>query len=133
MLVIPTRFDTEYIWTATAESLTLVDYDSDTTKGTFYQNTIRIPMPLKSKLSRSQSKLMLSANFSKVDTLCSQPSLTSTSYPSSRSLSETPNSTFIPTHVPGLGSNYLEFTPHPLAHDVEIISKQFFLKHRIKH
>ena len=32
-------------------------------------------------------------------------------------------SSFIPTHLPGVGSNYLEFTPHPLAQDVEIISE----------
>ena len=35
---------------------------------------------------------------------------------------KTPGSIFIPAHVPGLGSNYLEFTSHVLAHDVEIIS-----------
>ncbi len=35
---------------------------------------------------------------------------------------KTPGSIFIPAHVPGLGSNYLEFTSHALAHDVEIIS-----------
>jgi hypothetical protein len=35
--------------------------------------------------------------------------------------SYTPKSTFIPTHLPGVGSNYLEFSSHPLAQDVEII------------
>ena len=34
---------------------------------------------------------------------------------------ECAKSTFIPTHLPGLGSCYLEFTPHPLAQDIEII------------
>ena len=28
---------------------------------------------------------------------------------------------FMPTHLPGIGNNYLEFLSHPLAHDVETI------------
>ncbi|KAK0463825.1 uncharacterized protein EV420DRAFT_1476482 [Desarmillaria tabescens] len=35
---IPTRFDTEYFWIVGADSLTLYDVDSDTTKGRFYFN-----------------------------------------------------------------------------------------------
>jgi len=42
ILSIPTRFDTEYIWTATPDSLTLVDYDSEQIKGKFRQHSIRV-------------------------------------------------------------------------------------------
>jgi len=73
ILSIPTRFDTEYIWTATPDSLTLFDYDSNQTKGNFRQNCIRLA------------------------------------------------GHFLHTHIPGIGSNYLEFELHPLAHPVEII------------
>ncbi|KAK7467399.1 hypothetical protein VKT23_004455 [Stygiomarasmius scandens] len=41
-LAIRSRFDTEFVWTATAHSLTLVDLDSDQTKGTFHQNVFRV-------------------------------------------------------------------------------------------
>jgi hypothetical protein len=37
ILAIPTRFDMEYIWTATANSLTLFDYNAEAIRGTFYQ------------------------------------------------------------------------------------------------
>ncbi|ESK88054.1 rna-binding protein pno1 [Moniliophthora roreri MCA 2997] len=40
-LAIPTRFDERYIWAATATSLTLVEFDTNQTKGTFYQNALR--------------------------------------------------------------------------------------------
>ncbi|KAF8891297.1 hypothetical protein BD779DRAFT_1514472 [Infundibulicybe gibba] len=79
ILAIPTRFDSNHIWTATPTSLTLFDYSTESIRGTFHQNIIRIP----SKTS--------------------------------------PTSTFLHTHLPGLGSNYLEFEPHPLAEPVEII------------
>ncbi|TEB25932.1 hypothetical protein FA13DRAFT_1692721 [Coprinellus micaceus] len=80
VLAIPTRFDTEFVWIATGDTLSLFDYDTDTVQGSFHQNCIRIPAP-----------------------------------------SYTPKSTFIPTHLPGVGSNYLEFSSHPLAQDVEVI------------
>ncbi|THU84923.1 hypothetical protein K435DRAFT_869809 [Dendrothele bispora CBS 962.96] len=41
-LAIPSRFDTEFVWNATAHSLTLIDLDSDQTKGTFHQNVFRV-------------------------------------------------------------------------------------------
>ncbi|KAJ3517395.1 hypothetical protein NLJ89_g516 [Agrocybe chaxingu] len=125
ILAIPTRFDTEYIWTATADTLTLFDYDSETVKGTFHQNVIRIPT------SSKTSKFMLSSPtkskpFSPSKPyLASSPSLSSSSSSSSdQSDAESKplaKSAFIPTHLPGVGSNYLEFVSHPLAHDVEII------------
>ncbi|KAF9265628.1 hypothetical protein L218DRAFT_957228 [Marasmius fiardii PR-910] len=40
-LAIPTRFDPNYIWAATATSLTLLDYNTNHTKGTFHQNVLR--------------------------------------------------------------------------------------------
>jgi hypothetical protein len=128
ILAIPTRFDTEYIWTATAESLTLFDYDSETIKGTFHQNSIRIPRRSKSSKFKISSPSKL--NFSSPSTpSLSSPSLSSSSSSSSSSpsvkrgeLDHKPlKSSFIPTHLPGVGSNYLEFKPHPLAQDIEII------------
>ncbi|KAF5386560.1 hypothetical protein D9615_001589 [Tricholomella constricta] len=139
ILAIPTRFDTEYIWTATPDSLTLFDYDSETTKGTFYQNVIRVPASFKSKpkdptpsSSLSSSPISLSPPFLPFSpssaSLSSSASYgqSSSSFNTSSSLSppthtETPKSSFIPTHLPGVGNNYLEFCQHPLAHDVEII------------
>ncbi|KDR73604.1 hypothetical protein GALMADRAFT_280755 [Galerina marginata CBS 339.88] len=125
-LVIPTRFDTEYIWTATPNSLTLFDYDTETIKGTFYQNAIRIPMRSKvSKLNlRSSSKPRLSSK--STDFLSSPASTTSLSTSSTVDSESGPDTkphkpTLITTRFPGVGSNYLEFSPHPLAHDVEII------------
>ncbi|KAF9014071.1 hypothetical protein BDQ17DRAFT_1342013 [Cyathus striatus] len=95
ILCIPTRFDTEYIWTATADSLTLYDYDADLVKGTFHQNVIRLRA---SKLRQNSS------------------SSSRTLYPRTDSAFR-----FLQTHIPGFGSNYLEFKPHFLALDVEII------------
>ncbi|KAG6860584.1 hypothetical protein C0995_009633, partial [Termitomyces sp. Mi166 len=143
ILVVPTRFDTEYIWTATPDSLTLFDYDSETVKGTFHQNVIRISAPFKSKSkpspqstsSQSSSNSSLSSP-SLPDLLC--PSSSKLSLSPSRPLespasdsyhppssfidySVTPKCSFIPTHLPGVGGNYLEFCSHSLAHDVEII------------
>ncbi|KAF8077685.1 hypothetical protein FPV67DRAFT_1462662 [Lyophyllum atratum] len=156
ILAIPTRFDTEYIWTATPDSLTLFDYDSETTKGTFYQNVIRVPASFKT-MPKPSSPATSSASPPSLTSLNStaSPSLSSSSSSTSvRSLSlsstssgspsssictpplssthaetpkpssthtETPKSSFIPTHLPGVGNNYLEFCQHPLADDVEII------------
>lgn len=123
ILAIPTRFDTEYIWTATSESLTLFDYDSETTKGNFHQNAVRIPVPqpLRS-LSNRKSKVSLLDSDEPPSPLssASRQSFLSTSS-SSSSTSTKSNSSFVHTGLPGLGSNYLEFTSHPLADDVEII------------
>ncbi|KAG6817822.1 hypothetical protein H0H87_003230 [Tephrocybe sp. NHM501043] len=143
-LVVPTRFDTEYIWTATPDSLTLFDYDSEKVKGTFHQNVIRVSAPFTTKLKcaipstlsgsspsspASNSPACLSQ--SPLPTL-SMTSLTSShsskspmsdschSFPSS-SHTTSPKSSFIATHLPGVGGNYLEFCQHPLAHDVEIV------------
>ncbi|TFK42332.1 hypothetical protein BDQ12DRAFT_731993 [Crucibulum laeve] len=117
-LSIPTRFDTEYIWIATPDTLTLYDYDTDSTKGTFHQNVIRIPTSLKSSaklnLPSSPSKNRLSSYTSSSSSSSSSEDLHSPS-------KDTAKATFIQTHVPGLGSNYLEFNSHPLCHDVEII------------
>ncbi|GLB34686.1 hypothetical protein LshimejAT787_0202510 [Lyophyllum shimeji] len=156
ILLVPTRFDTEYIWTATANSLTLFDYDSETTKGTFYQNVIRVPttfklrpkpvapstsyasrcLPVASPSSPSSSSSLSSCSLpsspsssSPVPSLVSSassspPSASSVRIPSCASSpthTETPKSSFFPTHLPGVGNNYLEFSRHPLAHDVEII------------
>ncbi|EDR14786.1 uncharacterized protein LACBIDRAFT_292206 [Laccaria bicolor S238N-H82] len=146
ILAVPTRFDTEFIWTSTADSLTLFDYDSETTTGTFHHNCIRIPTRAKlSKMKTSSSskvnlsspscpKLSLRSSRAKlsspskltlasppsspIDEPCDPPSITSSSSSSPQTSSR---STFISTHLPGVGSNYLEFTPHPLAPDVEII------------
>lgn len=139
ILAIPTRFDTEYIWTATPDSLTLFDYDSESTKGTFYQNVIRVSTSFKprkslvsstssrgstsshslfsfpSSLSLSSSALASSPGSSNSSICTSQSTVPSTTH------TKTPKSAFIPTHLPGVGSNYLEFCQHPLAHDVEII------------
>jgi len=110
ILAIPTRFDTEYIWTATPDSLTLFDYDTESVRGTFYQNVFRIP-------SKSKGfKVKLSPSFSQPP---ASPASSSPSFATTERKS--PNSTFFPAHVPGLGSSYLEFESHPLAHDVEII------------
>ncbi|RXW19627.1 hypothetical protein EST38_g6223 [Candolleomyces aberdarensis] len=135
VLAIPTRFDTEYVWLATADSLCLFDYDTDTVQGSFHQNCIRLPTPLKSK-SKSSSPTS-STSLKRKPSLATKLSLMSpskfnvSSPPSSpiddepqspkSPSSYTPKSTFIPTHFPGIGSNYLEFSSHPLAQDVEII------------
>ncbi|KAG5352340.1 hypothetical protein C0989_002722 [Termitomyces sp. Mn162] len=145
ILVVPTRFDSEYIWTATPDSLTLFDYDSETVKGTFYQNVIRISAPFKSK-SKSSTQPTLLQSSSNSPSSPSSPSFTNLLHPSfsksslsSSRFSETsaldsqyspssssnhraiPECSFISTHLPGVGGNYLEFCQHPLAHDVEII------------
>ncbi|KAG2020151.1 hypothetical protein CC2G_005519 [Coprinopsis cinerea AmutBmut pab1-1] len=131
VLAIPTRFDTEYVWLATADSLSLFDYDTDTIKGSFHQNCIRLPAPLKSSkgkqplsppspsVKRKPSKLAIFTKPSASDEPLS-PVVDEDALPTSPS-SPTPKSTFIPTLLPGLGSNYLEFESHPLALDVEII------------
>ncbi|KAL0946779.1 hypothetical protein HGRIS_012952 [Hohenbuehelia grisea] len=43
ILALPTRFDADLVWTATPESLTLYDYVTEQTRGTFYQNIFRVP------------------------------------------------------------------------------------------
>ncbi|KAK7054634.1 hypothetical protein VNI00_003097 [Paramarasmius palmivorus] len=40
-LAIPTRFDERYVWAATEASLSLLDFDTNETKGTFHQNVLR--------------------------------------------------------------------------------------------
>ncbi|CAA7271469.1 unnamed protein product [Cyclocybe aegerita] len=122
ILAIPTRFDTEYIWTATADTLTLFDYDSETVKGTFHQNVIRIPTSSKASKFMPSSPAKGKPFSPSKPYLASSPSLSSSS--SDESDAETKplaKSAFIPTHLPGVGSNYLEFVSHPLAHDIEII------------
>jgi hypothetical protein len=42
VLGIPTRFDTEYFWMAAPDALTLLDYDSNQTKGAFHTNSMRV-------------------------------------------------------------------------------------------
>ncbi|KAF9564424.1 hypothetical protein CPC08DRAFT_685293 [Agrocybe pediades] len=114
VLVIPTRFDTEYIWTATADSLTLVDDDSQLTKGRFHYNVIRIPVG--STASKLEKTL-----FANVPCESSSSSVRSGSTDDSKHESKPIKSTFIPARIPGVGSNYLDFASHPLADDVEII------------
>ncbi|KAF8236272.1 hypothetical protein L208DRAFT_1252598 [Tricholoma matsutake] len=135
VMAVPTRFDTEQVWIATSDTVTLFDYDSESIKGTFHQNTIRIPAPFKSIKSSSShntttTPFSFSAPSSTATTSSSSTSSLSTSPSSSSSSSLPPQSTghshtlkssFFATHLPGLGSNYLEFCSHPLAHDVEII------------
>ncbi|KAF9036639.1 hypothetical protein BJ165DRAFT_1504836 [Panaeolus papilionaceus] len=118
VMTIPTRFDTEYIWTATADSLTLLDYDSETVKGTFHQNVVRVPAPLKGLKSKPSRSALSSPSKPSVFSSYSSSSLSSTSVSEPK---QTLHSVFIPTHIPGIGSNYLEFDSHPLAQDVEII------------
>jgi len=114
-MAIPTRFDTEYVWTASADGLTLFDYDSETVKGTFHQNVIRLPTKafktssVKAKLTSPSRPLLDSA-----------ASLSSSSLSESDSESKPTKGTFLPS-LPGLGSNFLEFESNPLADDVEII------------
>lgn len=161
-MAVPTRFDTEQVWIATSDTVTvslhsaspyetflktklqLFDFDSESTKGTFHQNTIRIPSPFKSMKSSSPvvSSSLTSTSSSSSASSISSPSSSvvssslssSTRSTSSTSLSScslahssppathvTPKSSFFPTHLPGFGNNYLEFCSHPLAHDVEII------------
>jgi len=42
VLGIPTRFDTEYFWMAAPGGLTLLDYDSNQTKGSFHSSSMRV-------------------------------------------------------------------------------------------
>ncbi|KAG1814880.1 hypothetical protein EV424DRAFT_1123833 [Suillus variegatus] len=42
VLGIPTRFDTEYFWMAASDALTLLDYDSNQTKGSFHSNSMHV-------------------------------------------------------------------------------------------
>jgi len=42
VLSIPTRFDSAYVWTATQHSLVLLDYETETAKGRFHYNSVRI-------------------------------------------------------------------------------------------
>ncbi|KAK2466717.1 hypothetical protein APHAL10511_000975 [Amanita phalloides] len=116
ILAIPTRFETEYIWVATSKSLALIDYDSHTTRGIFHQNAIPIPRSLKSFSSRKTNNSILR----EPSLLASSTSFTSTSS-SSTVASFSTDKSFIYSGLPGLGSSYLEFSSHPLAHDVEII------------
>ncbi|KAF7778492.1 hypothetical protein Agabi119p4_2837 [Agaricus bisporus var. burnettii] len=133
ILAIPTKYDADYVWTATAESLTLVDYNTDETKGTFHQNVIRLPT-LKSKPKLFVQTQLTPPSSPPVSptsprSLFRSRSRTSSVNKSTLSLSlteeqlpcDTPKSTFLPTHVPGFGSNYLEFVTHPLTKDVEVI------------
>ncbi|KAF5331126.1 hypothetical protein D9619_005370 [Psilocybe cf. subviscida] len=120
-LAVPTRFDTEYVWNATADSLTLFDYDTETVKGSFHHNTIRIPSkPSKSKPTSPSSTHLASHTSS--SSLSLSTASTSTASSSSTHLHRSKSkSTFIPTHLPGIGSSYLEFEPHALADDIELI------------
>lgn len=70
----------------------------------------------KSKMAASSSATKLSGK-----AMSASPTLTSLEDKNAERKT-TPGSIFIPAHVPGLGSNYLEFTSHVLAHDVEVIS-----------
>ncbi|KAF8197575.1 hypothetical protein BJ912DRAFT_953884, partial [Pholiota molesta] len=97
ILAIPTRFDTEYVWTATADSLTVCS---------FHQNTIRIPSSSKvskPKLS-SPSKFRLSSpstNFlSSTSTKSTFPAISEDSENEPK-VPEPTKSTFIPTRLPG--------------------------------
>jgi hypothetical protein len=126
MLLIPTRFDTEYTWMATADSLTLYDYDSESIKGTFHHNVIRLPtFKSKSTLSRKSSISSETSSCSSTETLATTANESSDSLakpqPVFQAGVETSKSAFIPTHLPGLGSNYIEFSSHPLANDVEMV------------
>ncbi|KAF8724840.1 hypothetical protein AX14_008559 [Amanita brunnescens Koide BX004] len=113
ILVVPTRFDAEYIWTATSKDLTLIDYDSDTVKGTFHQNAVPVPQSFTS-FSPQKAKTSMPEQLSSRHSLISTSSTTTAASVSS-------NNSFIYSGLPGVGSNYLEFDSHPLAHDVEII------------
>ncbi|KAG9318599.1 hypothetical protein JVU11DRAFT_692 [Chiua virens] len=42
VLGLPARFDTEFFWLAGVDGLTLLDYDSDQTKGYFHLNSLRV-------------------------------------------------------------------------------------------
>lgn len=134
ILAIPTKYDPDYIWTATQDSLKLVDYATDEVKGTFHQNVLRLPCSHKVLKSRIpvgvQSQTLLQSGpaplspkslFKSPSRIFSPPS----SSPSSileTILKEVPEKfTFLPIHIPGLGSNFLEFTTHPKTNDVEII------------
>ncbi|KAF5358413.1 hypothetical protein D9756_001295 [Leucocoprinus leucothites] len=136
ILAIPTKYDPDYVWTATADSLTLVDYATDEIKGTFHQNALRFPAALKSSKPRLSIQTQLPAppqpSLSPLSpkTLLKSSSRIFSSSPSSPPPSPTfettfkgaaVKSTFVPTHVPGFGSNYLEFDPHPETTEVEII------------
>ncbi|KAF8912066.1 hypothetical protein CPB84DRAFT_1761180 [Gymnopilus junonius] len=126
ILAIPTRFDTEFIWTATPESLTLFDYDTETIKGTFYQNVVRISTRSKVPKSRLTSLSKSKHSSASPDFLHSTSSVSLWSSSSRSTEDQEPaaqllKSIFISPRIPGLGSNYLEFASHPLAHDIEII------------
>ncbi|KXN91393.1 hypothetical protein AN958_00655 [Leucoagaricus sp. SymC.cos] len=136
VLAIPTKYSPDHVWTATGDSLTLVDYSTDEVKGTFHQNALRFPSPLKTSKPRLSVQTQLPVppaplSSSSPKSLFKSPSRIFSSSPSSPppppSLEtsfkdkDCTKSTFVPTHVPGFGSNYLEFESHPLAKDVEII------------
>ncbi|KAF8637385.1 hypothetical protein AX17_002882 [Amanita inopinata Kibby_2008] len=121
ILAIPTRFDTEYIWSATSESLALIDYDTEMTKGVFHQNAVRIPQPLKSFSKLKPRSTTCCVPASAIESPSASHISLSTNSSWSSASSVCPPSSFIHTGMPGIGSNYLEFVPHPLAHDVEII------------
>ncbi|KAF9532176.1 hypothetical protein CPB83DRAFT_847364 [Crepidotus variabilis] len=116
ILAIPTRFDTELIWTATADSLTLFDYDTESIRGTFHQSVIRLPTSPKTARSKLSSPSKFKPSSPTKGAFASSPS-----FSSSETNQKSLKSTFIPTHMSGLGSNYLEFNAHPLASDTEII------------
>ncbi|KAH9483906.1 hypothetical protein JR316_0003384 [Psilocybe cubensis] len=118
-LVIPTRFDTEYVWMATTNSLTLFDCDTDSVKGSFYRNVFRLPTVKKGAKHRFLSKKKSSISLRNGTFFPDLPSPSQTE--DTQSEEEIQKSSFISTRIPGLGSSYIEFTPHLLAHDVEII------------
>lgn len=120
-------------------------------KGTFRQNVIRINTPFESKPKSSNQPTspqpssdtlaslgypsfgkLLHPSFSKLSLSPSRLSETLISDPhcspscSSCNCSTTPKYSFISTHIPGVGGNYLEFCSHPLAQDVEIIGQSPF-------
>lgn len=126
-LAIPTRFDPNWIWIATSESLILLDNSNETTMGVFHHNAIRIPTALTP--GRRKSSHAVPPNHADIKPDMELLSSDSDSTPSLLSPSaDSSQSSFFQSHIPGIGSNYLEYTPHPLAHDIEIISKFLALK-----
>ncbi|KAJ8523101.1 hypothetical protein ONZ45_g366 [Pleurotus djamor] len=42
VLTIPSRFDPDWVWTATSDSLVLLDHSTETCRGAFYHNVVRL-------------------------------------------------------------------------------------------
>ncbi|KAJ3564806.1 hypothetical protein NP233_g8053 [Leucocoprinus birnbaumii] len=135
ILAIPTKYDPDYVWTATADSLTVSTRLSPPISTRAYLSySLSTTPPTKSR-EPSTKTLFASPPPGKTRSLVSQskpsyllPHASSSSSPPPSPTFETSSfkvspvkSTFVPTHVPGLGSNYLEFEPHPDTNEVEII------------